>query len=343
MSNLVAPNFFGIGAGKSGTTALHHYLDQHHEVSMSRRKEANFFAFDERPPTFGGPGDRTILNRDIVWRLDDYLRLFAHTTDEKAIGDISPRYLHTPGAAERIHRRHPDARLIAIFRQPADRAWSNYMMRRRDGFEPCDTLEAALAAEPQRVAENWGSGRYFEGGLYGDYVGRYLELFDRRQMRFYLFDDLVENPVGLFRDLFGFLGVDPDFVPDMSYRPNPSGELSNPLLRWAWTRTHPVRDRVRLLLPKTIRQAVSRWVTGQPMNRRRFPPALRAQLTERYRDQILLLGDLIDRDLSHWLDLDREPPEPPPSQTSRGNRRSVPGSAPAPTRGQRPSRSSRSR
>ena len=294
------PDFLGIGAAKAGTTALHHYLAQHPEISMSRRKEPNFFIADEQPPQFGGPGDRTIINRDVIWRLADYHRQFAGARAGQMLGEISPRYLGTPGAAERIFARLPQARLFAILRQPAERAWSHFRMRRRDGFEPCATLEEAIADEPRRIAENWASGRYLERGAYAAHLEPYLRLFPREHLRVYLYDDLVADSNGLLRSLFTFLGVAPDFAPDTRQRPNRSGDLRNPLLRWLWTRTHSWRAPVRPLLPKALRSLVSRWVIAQPLVRAEIPAATRQWLTALYTDEIRRLEVLLDRDLSAW-------------------------------------------
>lgn len=296
------PNFLVIGAAKAGTTALHLYLRQHPQVYMSRLKEANYFISPGRPPRFGGPYDDTILNRDVLWRREDYLRQFAGVREEKAIGDVSPRYLSTPEAAESIHHRLPEARIVAILRQPADRAWSHFQMRRRDGFEPCATLEEAIAEEPRRAAANWGGGRYLERGFYAAQLLPFLQRFPRERIRLYLYDDLEADPRGLFRDLFAFLGVDPSFTPDMSRRPNRSGELRNPVLRWLWTRTHDLRAPVRRFLPKTLRGTVSRWVTSRPLERTAFPVETRRWLTGIYADDIRRLEGILGRDLSPWLE-----------------------------------------
>jgi len=294
------PNFLVIGAAKAGTTALHVYLRQHPQVCMSRFKEANYFISPGRPPRFGGPYDDSILNRDVLWRREDYLRQFAGVRDEEAIGDVSPRYLSTPEAAESIHHRLPEARIVAILRQPADRAWSHFAMRRRDGFESCATLEEAIADGPRRAAEHWSSGHYFDRGRYASQLSSYFELFPRERFRIYLYDDLSKDPRGLFRDLFGFLGVDSKFVPDMSRRPNPSGDLRNPVLRWFWTRPG-ARSFLRPFLPKSLRKRVSSFVIERALIRREMPSETRRWLTELYRDEVSRLETLIGRDLSAWL------------------------------------------
>ena len=295
------PDFLVVGAAKSGTTALHEYLRQHPQICMSRRKEPNFFAFDQCPPDFRGPNDSTIVNRDSVWRLTDYERQFDRARPDQRVGEISPRYLSTEGSSERIRRLIPEARLVAVLRQPADRAWSHFSMLLRDGFEPCATLEEAIADEPRRQAENWSAGRHFERGLYASQLQRYYDRFPREQIRVYLYDDFTADPGALFRDLFGFLGVEPGFVPDMTRRPNESGDVRDPVLRWLWTRPG-ARSFVRPYLPKALRQAVSGWVIQRPLIRREMTPETRSWLTELYRDEILRLQKLLGRDLSAWLE-----------------------------------------
>jgi hypothetical protein len=148
------PSFLVVGAAKSGTTALHEYLRQHPQIFMSPIKETNFFALDGTRPSFGGPRAE-ILNNDAIWRFEDYARLFSGVTDERAIGEVCPRYLFTAGTACRIKRRLPEVRIVAVLRNPADRAFSGFSMYRRDGLEPAATLAEAITDEPRRVRENW--------------------------------------------------------------------------------------------------------------------------------------------------------------------------------------------
>lgn len=294
------PTFLIIGAAKAGTTSLHAYLQQHPQAYMSPLKETNFFTFEGGEPRFGGP-DGEVFARDSVWRIDDYARLFAGRTDQIAIGEASPRYLAVEGTAARIQRCLPDVKLVAILRHPADRAFSAFSMRRRDGWEPCATLEQAIADEPRRLAEGWGGGLYLENGFYARQLTPYYRLFDRRQIRVYLYEDLVSAPERLFEDLFEFLGIDPQFRPQTSERLNVSGTIKNPLLRIAWTRTHGLQRMVRPLMPKPTRQRISRFFTGREKARLPFPPDQRTRLLERYRDDIEQLQGLIGRDLSAWL------------------------------------------
>ena len=297
---MTLPNFLIIGAAKSGTTSLHQYLGQHPQIYMSPVKETNFFAFDGDKPNFGGP-DGDVFNRDSIYRLEDYIGLFEDRTDEIAVGEVSPRYLGVDGAASRIKRSIPDAKVIAILRNPADRAFSAFSMRRRDGWEPCATLDEAIADEPRRIEERWGSGIYLRPGFYAKLLRPYFEQFGHDQIRVHLYDDLVAAPDRLFEELFGFLGVDRQFRPATAQQLNVSGVIRNPVMRMIWTQTHPLQKGVRAILPKAARQRVSRFFIGLEKQRLPFPPDQRKRLINHYRADIQRLQNLIGRDLSPWL------------------------------------------
>ncbi|HEX6473777.1 MAG TPA: sulfotransferase, partial [Candidatus Limnocylindria bacterium] len=130
------PNFLVIGAAKSGTTALWSLLRQHPQVFMPALKEPHHFAFDaDQPaPQFRGPGAN--LHRDAVTGTDAYRALFADAGEALAVGEASATYLYVAASVERIRAAIPDARLVAILRQPADRAYSSYLHLKRQGREP---------------------------------------------------------------------------------------------------------------------------------------------------------------------------------------------------------------
>lgn len=208
----VWPNFLIIGAAKSGTTSLYHYLDQHPQVFMSPMKGPRFFAMEGRRPAFTGPQDDVVNGRTIT-TAEDYVDLFRAVTNQRAIGEASDWYLSSAEAPERIYKYLPNVRLIAVLRQPADRAFSSYMHFARNGFEPL-SFEDALAAEDARIANGWSPLFAHRGrGYYATQLKRYFARFDREQIRVYLYDDLQRDPAVLVRDIFTFLGVNTDFRP----------------------------------------------------------------------------------------------------------------------------------
>jgi hypothetical protein len=300
---MTLPNFLIIGAAKSGTSALFRYLRQHPDIYMSPVKEPYYFAFMGNQPDTRGPGD--VVNDSII-HYDDYVALFDGVTTEAAIGEASPSYMYIPETAERIRDQLPDAKLIAILRQPADRAFSAFMHVVRDERETIIDFRKALAAEPQRIADNWGPiWHYKRAGYYYGQLARYFDLFPREQIGVFLYDDFNRDAVGTVQAVFRFLGVDAEFVPDVSVKPNVSGLPKNKTMKQVQTtlfnRPNPVRWLSRRVFNEELRWKVTDTLRNQNLTRPKLDPDLRRELTLQFRDDILQTQTLIDRDLSHWL------------------------------------------
>lgn len=295
------PTFLILGAMKAGTTALYTALDQHPDVYMTPVKEPNFFAFADHSPDFCAPIDKRPdgINNTSVTDLGQYRELFAGASDETARGEASHWYLYHPDAPANIQQYVPDAKLAAMLRNPVDRAYSEFLHFVRDGDEPITDFSAALDAEEERIEKNWALGRYVDRGRYDEQVERYLDRFSTEQCRFYLYDDFVENPDEVRRDLFQFVGVDPSFEPK-ERRVNASGVPRSRFLHEVLTAARPIRDAVVPLLP----DAVVDWV-NDVKNRNLEKPTLdrsvRRRLIETFRPHVRRLEHLLDRDLSHWL------------------------------------------
>jgi hypothetical protein len=299
------PNFLVIGAGNAGTTSLYHYLDQHPEVFMSPVKEPKFFALEGGLPDYQGPGDRWVMTQTSTNRavtdLEEYRALFRGVRGEKAVGEASPAYLCNPDAPKSIKRHVPEAKLIAVLRDPAERAYSAYMHQVRDGRETLPFAEA-LDAEERRTAANWAPAwRYKAEGLYCGNLARYFELFGRERVRVYLYEDLGADPRGVMRDAYRFLGVDASFEPDTSQRHNMSGVSKNGFLVSLVRKRHPVKTAIKPLVPATVRRRLVSGLQKRVLSRPPFPPEVRRELVEAYREDVLRLEDLLGRDLSAWL------------------------------------------
>lgn len=296
------PTFLVIGAMKAGTTALYTAFDQHPEVFMSPVKEPNFFAFAETPPDFQAPIDQRAdgVNHTSVTDAAAYRRLFAEAPPEQPRGEASHWYLYHPEAPANIARYVPDARLIAMLRNPVERAYSEFLHFVRDGDEPITDFAAALDAEPERITKNWALGRYVDRGRYDEQIERYLDRFPREHLRIVLFDDFVGHPEAVRRDLFQFLGVDPSFQPE-ARRVNASGVPRSRWLHAALTAARPVRDAVVPLLPDPVVDWVNA-LKNRNLEKPPMPSDVRARLIDAFRPHVRRLESLIDRDLSHWLD-----------------------------------------
>jgi len=296
---MVLPNFLIIGSGRSGTTSLHSYLDAHPEVFMSGIKETNFFAFENRQHLYGGPGAKWLIKGSVSIRRD-YEALFDGAEGYKAIGEASPRYLYTPEALHNIKATLPDAKLVVILRNPVERAYASYVGMRRDGLEKCRSFRDAIADQDRRISENWALGRYIEVGYYSRHLKNVFDLFPRDQVKIYLYEDLRNDPVGLLQDLFGFLDVSQDFVPDMSERKNESGIISNPVLRTIWTGSAMARTMVRPYVPLQMRHMAGKLLVRN-LKKTPIDDEMRCQLTKELSPDILSLQNLVQRDLSGWL------------------------------------------
>ena len=292
-------NFYVIGAARSGTTSLQHYLGQHPEIYMCPVKEPSFYAFDGSTADLRGPAAQWLSDHSVVTR-SAYAALFENAGDARAIGEVSPLYLLTTGSAERIRRENPGAKMVAILRHPADRAFASFVAHRREGWEPCATFREALEDEARRVEEGWVLQCLFSAGCYAEKLTPYYQRFSSTQIRVYLYDDLVQAPAALMADLFAFLDVDADFVPDLATRYNASGEIQNPLMGLFWKHSYRLRRQMRPFLPTSLRDLAYARIT-RDLYKPHLDDRLRAELTERYRDEIVRLQNIIDRDLSHWL------------------------------------------
>jgi hypothetical protein len=302
---MTLPNFLIISPGKSGTNALYHYLEQHPEIYMSPVKEPRFFSLEGKDPdSFQGPGDREIISRTAVTNLEDYRALFAGVSGEKAVGEISPVYLYVPEAAGRIRHYVPEAKLVAVLRNPVERAYLAYLKLVREGREPLGFAEA-LEEEEERIQNNWHAMWHYKGrGFYHEQLTRYYELFEPEQIRVYLYEDLKEDPLGTTQSIFGFLGVEDSFVPDTStsYDDDLSVVPRSHALHTFVGKPNPLKAALKPFLPRGLRRRISTKLhesnlKGAPP----MPEGIREELTEAYREDILKLEGLIGRDLSGWL------------------------------------------
>jgi hypothetical protein len=300
------PNFLIVGAAKSGTSALYAYLRQHPQVFGSEIKEPGFFAYESTPAQFAGPR-ASEGERQRITDLERYQALFRRVGEARAVGEASSIYLYSTTAPKRIHHYVPDVKLIALLRNPVDRAYSGYRYSIRDGKEPLGSFEEALAAETDRIAGNWHPIWHHKSlGFYAQQLKRYLQLFSRTQFRVYTYDSFQANPVKVLQDVYGFLGIDSGFVPDVRVRHNVSGTPRSPLLHSFLAHPSPFKDAFKPLLPRVVRHHLRR-ARSVIMERNIIPQGPRmAQETRRslmqvFRDDILELQTLIDQDLSGWL------------------------------------------
>jgi hypothetical protein len=297
------PNFLLIGAQKCGTTALYHALHPHPEIYMSPIKEPFYFVLNGAPPSYPVPSQE--YARRLRYTDESYLALFQNVVDQRAIGEASTLYLssyHPERTAAKIHAFNPQMRLIALLRQPAERAWSAFHYYRAREFEPILDFDAALAAEStRRNGDDLPDLRHFANGCYFANLKPYFERFPQEQIHVYLYEDWNQQPQSVLRDIFAFLGVDETVVIE-TQRKNVTFRVRYGWLQRFLNEPNLVRQTLELILRGRLRTRV--YGKLRACNRRQ-PPVLdagrRRALTERYSSDIEQLQTLIGRDLSHWL------------------------------------------
>lgn len=204
-------DFIVIGAQKSGTTSLFHYLRAHPRIHIPFVKEIGFFSTERR------------FHKGVSW----YLRHFADAAPQQIVGDVSPQYMAHTAAPGRIHALFPDIRLIAVLRNPIDRAYSAYRMAVRHGGEK-RAVEEALPPPPDRSRQYVD---YVGTSMYGKILEEYLKYFPASQIRLVFTEYLAARPEQVMQDLFGFLGVDTGAMPgNLHQRYHRDGDRRYPFL-----------------------------------------------------------------------------------------------------------------
>ena len=311
------PNFFIVGAPKAGTTSLCYYLDQHPDVYMSPRKEPCYFASELRPENFSDELQPWIRHNmqaveeylagpmrekrfgGLVSEWDDYVKLFQNVTSETAIGEASVCYLWSKTAARDIAARIPGAKIVMILRNPADRAFSQYLQAVTNGA----VLKSFRAQI--RTSSVSKSGRFervhpfLEFGLYGEQVKRYLKSFPRENVRIHLYEDYQKQPEQVLADVFRFLQVDASFTPDRS-RKHLEPRVPKFVAITYFLKKYGLWRRAGELSPGSLRPLL-RTVAFRRRKSLVMDRTDREYLIDYYREDIHKLSQLLGRDLSDWL------------------------------------------
>jgi len=307
MSRAPLPDFLIIGAPKAGSTALHDALARHPQLYASPVKEPKYFLTGGTPPDpagHRGPGDAHSA-REWIWRRSDYEQLFAAAPAGTLRFESTTFYLWSRASHARIARELPGVRLIAVVRDPVDRAFSNWTHLWADGLEPEPNFLRACLDEPRRAAAGWAPiWRYLELGRYGEQLDSLFRHVDPGRVRVVRYRNLVERPKETLDDLCAFLGVDTgvlDGLPDSNLGRWAEDSAVNTLLR----RAVRLGARAGALAPphwwrrasRPLLAALQRGSSPRPT----LAPEVRAKLVGRFTADNALLCRLVGADYSDWL------------------------------------------
>jgi len=297
VKQLKLPNFFIIGAPKSGTTTLSLALAQHPQIFMPKARELHYFA----PDLFPGRG----ISKST------YTRLFRDAAGYPAIGDKSVWYLYSAAAPDLILDTCPDARVLIMLRNPVEMLSSlhnQYLFSNRENHK---IFYEALTAEVMRrqgkdvpaTVENPWFLFYTEIGKYSKHVVRYLERFGKDKVKIVIFDDFIADPAGVYRSIFSFLGVDQDFQPVIETH-NPRKTVRSRLVSKITNPPIAVKSFLRKILPFVIRRNLLKTVyrlNTRPIVVEEVESRARQWILDHVKEDVEHLQDHICRDLSLWL------------------------------------------
>ena len=215
-------NLFVIGAAKAGTTSLASYLDEQSEIYLSPIKEPCHFCPDimeqlrEELARQSRLDLDAYLNSEPMWPIHQhyvensshYERLFRNATNLAIMGECSTYYLPSKLAASRIYNYNPNAKIVAILRDPISRIASHYKMDFRTGIERRPLIECITEELDYGDRANYGNCRmYVSQSDYGPQLERYSSLFEPSQLKVVDFDDLTRNTEETLSDILEFLGL----------------------------------------------------------------------------------------------------------------------------------------
>jgi hypothetical protein len=307
---LRVPEFFIVGHPKSGTTALYEMLRRHPGVYMPDLKEPRFLAGDLRSRFQGAGGSERFPQT-----LEQYLALFAGARPEQRVGEASPSYLRSRTAAGAIAELQPDARIIAILREPASFLRSLHLELLQNHVETEKDLRKAIAAEalaPAGVGEQASVSllRYTDRVHYVEQLRRYRDVFPPEQVLVLIYDDFRRDNEGTVRTVQRFLGID-DTHPIESIEANPSvavrsrrlDELVRALYGGSTPAARAAKSAIRTLTPERVRSEAFAAIRRKLVYARPADPDedLMAELRCRFRGEVVALSEYLDRDLvSLW-------------------------------------------
>ena len=288
------PNFLVVGAQKSGTTSLHHYLYDHPDIYLPEQKETKFFVDDER----------------YIKGIDFYeTEYFSGWKGEKAAGEVDPDYMFFEQGFERIkkHFNIDELKIIFIFRDPVERAFSHYLMTYRRGLEKL-SFEEALDQEQDRIKKDYYHMMHYSYQVRGRYytqIKRILEVVKKEKILFLLMDDLKENPDRILKECFSFLGVDEDYRPENLDQTYHKAEIPRSTTLLSHIQRESIAKKMfRIILPwKDLRlwirkKLISLNETGNISLE--LDEKTKHMLYESYQGEISGLSRIIGKDLHHW-------------------------------------------
>lgn len=274
------PNFFIVGATRSGTTSLHEYLAIIPDIFMSKLKNPNFFG---------------IYDKDTINDEKSYLELFNDVTTEKAIGESSG-YLRNFDAAKKIYEKIPNAKIIISLRNPIERTYSHYLRSRLGGNESLTFSESFKKYMEPIDKESEFYNHYVKGSFYFEDVKRWMDLFGTNQVKIIIFEEFIKNPKQTIKQILDFLNVNSKIPDDVGDAKNPYaeplGEFGDSIVK-----NKTIKKMAKSILPGKTGISVLRTILNKNAPKPEITPHERKILGMHLQDDVKKLKEVLGRDL----------------------------------------------
>ena len=297
------PNFFIIGAPKSGTTALAHYLSEHPQVFFAKPKELFYWSSDHPKAK----------ERHNVFSIEDYLQYFRNSDGHVAIGEGSTNYLQSHTAIKNILEFNPKSKFIVLLRDPVDVAYGMHGELLRHYFEDVADFETAWSLQDERangrkiprqcIMEN--QLQYKDVASYASQLERLFDLVPDSQRRVFLFEDFANDAKGVYSKVCHFLDLDddgrtefPKMNPARQYRSKLIGKLyQNPprFVEPAMKKVRRVYSNASVPMRDWIARTLSQQTPRSPLKK-----GFREQLQETFRPDLERVEKMLDVKLESW-------------------------------------------
>jgi len=279
------PNFFIVGARKSGTTSLYEILKDIPEIYMCPIKEPNYF-------------NRKIIEDDHPtekFRTEEkYLKLFKNVTNQKIVGEASA-YISDSDAPNLIHQVSPKSKILISLRDPVERVYSHYLMLFGGGF-----ISTSFRQEIEYELQNGSSslmwGIKMDEGLYSEHIKRYSKIFGHDQVKIIIFEEFIKNTKETIEEILKFLELDKTLSNFSAKKHNPYAPARG-LIAQQILNSKKIQRIARALTPESTRQTLTNYILLSKKSKPKMSEKDRETLIKFYKDDVEKLKLILGRKL----------------------------------------------
>jgi len=275
-----------IGVQKGGTSSLYNWLSQHPQIEAPNHfKDFPYFSEEK----YFGKGFNSL---ESSYKDSNSIKLMGHV-----------HYIFFKDSLQRLHDYNPKLKLILVLRDPVERLWSSYQYAIQKGLEQ-DVLRDAIDKENLRLEGTVLEKReltYFAHSKYLDQIKSLFDVFDRGQVKILLFEDLTENPQEQTKEIFEFLNVTEDFLPNFKHVNKTGKPLSKSLNRFI-QKGGGVKSLLKVI-PLKYRTQIRKWIISINQTdsvKTKIEPQINESLYTEFSKDNSEIQNLIQKDLSKW-------------------------------------------